>query len=200
MSDDRTTNAPVAPDHREQPGRYQRSPAGMAGALLVTLLVIFAFVAFRACNRTGLEVSSQRVDYLAQIGFAQQAGDHLVYPASLPRGWYATHMSVSPGHPDGLELSVLTPDDRYAGLVQSPDSVSALLIRYVDTNPAQVGTVRVPGAVDGTVERWDVWTDSGGDTALVARHHGATLLVFGSASRSELEQFTASLTTARLTR
>ena len=70
---------------REKPGRYQRSPAGMVGALIVTLLVISAFVAFRALNRTDLDVKPERVDYLAQVRFAQQDAQggtsDLVYPA-----------------------------------------------------------------------------------------------------------------------
>jgi hypothetical protein len=180
-----------------QPGRYQRSTSGMVGALLVTLLVILAFVGFRACNRTDLVVKPQHVDYVAQVGYAQQAGGRdLVYPASLPSGWYATQLTVDPGKPSDLSLSMLTQDGAYAGLVQSPESGPALLARYVDANPTGGGSVRLPDAVDGTVTRWDVWTDSGGDTALVARHHGSTLLVFGSASRSQLERLATSLTTA----
>ena len=54
-------------------GRYNRSPAGMVGALLVTLLVIGAFVAFRAFNRTDLDVNPERIDYLA--------GDVTIEPA-----------------------------------------------------------------------------------------------------------------------
>ena len=57
----------------EQPGRYQRSTSGMVGALLVTLLAILAFVAFRACNRTDLEVKPDHVDYLAQVGLRPAA-------------------------------------------------------------------------------------------------------------------------------
>ena len=68
----------------QQPGRYQRSTSGMVGALLVTLLVILAFVAFRALNRSNLDVKPERVDYLAQVRYAQQAGSEVVYPARLP--------------------------------------------------------------------------------------------------------------------
>lgn len=169
----------------------------MVGALLVTLLVILAFVGFRACNRTNLDVKPEHVDYLLQIGYAQQAGaDDLVYPASLPAGWYATQLTVDAGKPSELALSLLTQDGAYAGLVQSAESGPALLARYVDANPSGGRPVHVSGAVDGTVPRWDLWTDAGGDTALVARHRGATLLVFGSASKAQLEQLAASLTTA----
>jgi Protein of unknown function (DUF4245) len=183
-----------------QPGRYQRSTSGMVGALLVTLLVIGAFVAFRACNRTDLEVQPDHVDYLAQVGFAQQAGDRVVYPASLPAGWFATQLTVDGGPPTNLQLSMLTGQDEYVGFVQSPDSAPVLLTRYVDAAPVSGGPTDVPGAMDGAVTRWDLWTDDGGDTALVARHAGETLLVFGTASEGQLEQLAGTLTTARLAR
>jgi hypothetical protein len=181
-----------------QPGRYQRSSSGMVGALLVTLLLIGAFVAFRACNRTDLQVQPDHVDYLAQVGFAQQAGDHVVYPAALPSGWYATQLTVEQGRPTELLLSMLTGDDQYVGFVQSPDSTPALLTQYVDASPTSAPPVDVPGAVDGAVTRWDVWTDTGGDTALVARHGGESLLVFGTVSQALLEQLAGSLTTAAI--
>jgi uncharacterized protein DUF4245 len=181
-----------------QPGRYQRSSSGMAGALLVTLLVIGAYVAFRACNRTDLQVQPDHVDYLAQVGFAQQAGDQIVYPAALPGGWFATQLTVDQGRPTELLLSMLTQDHQYVGFVQSPDSTPALLTQYVDASPTSAAPVDVPGAVDGTVTTWDVWTDSGGDTALVARHGGESLLVFGTVSQAQLEQLAGSLTTAAI--
>jgi len=181
-----------------QPGRYQRTSSGMVGALLATLLVIGAFVAFRACNRTDLQVDPDHVDYLAQVAFAQEAGDHVVYPASLPSGWYATQLTVDTGRPTGLQLSMLTGDDDYVGLVQSPDAAPVLLTRYVDPAPSSGDPVEVPGAGDGTATRWDVWTDDGGDTALVSRRGGETLLVFGTAPQAQLEELAGSLTTASI--
>jgi len=178
------------------PGRYQRSSSGMVGALLMSLLVVGAYVGFRACTRTDLQVEPDHVDYLAQVAFAQQAGDHVVYPASLPTGWYATQITVDSGKPTDLQLSLLTGDQQYVGFVQSPDSAPALLTRYVDPTPTSRDAVDIASAVDGSVTHWDVWTDSGGDTALVARQRGETLLVFGTASQSELEQLTGTLTAA----
>ena len=58
----------------EQGGRYQRSFAGMIGALLITLVVIGAFVAFRALNRDELERRPEAVDYLETVGFVQEPG------------------------------------------------------------------------------------------------------------------------------
>jgi hypothetical protein len=54
-------------------------------------------------------------------------------------------------------------------------------------------------SVSGSVEsQWTVWTDSGGDTALAAEHGQDSLLVFGTVSRAQLEQFAGALTTADL--
>jgi len=179
----------------EQPGRYQRSTSGMVGALLVTLLAIFAFVTFRACSRTDLEVKPQHVDYLAQVGFAQRAGAELVYPASLPSGWYATNVDFAGGKRPTLGISFLTEAEEYASMRQSPLSAPELLTTYVDSDP----TAGAPVTLDsGIVRRWDTWTDSGGDTALVARRRGETLMVFGSASQADLETLAASLTDAPL--
>lgn len=179
----------------------RRSLSGMVGAMLVTLLVLAAFIGFRALNRTNLSVTPQHVNYLAQVRYAQQAGSKVVYPSSLPAGWYATQVTVTPGTPTGLELSMLTPDSRYAGFVDSPQPLPEVLSTYVDSQAQPGPTVRVPGSV---ATRWATWTDGGGDTALAAtRGHGATaatLLVFGTVTRGQLERLAAALTTAAVHR
>jgi hypothetical protein len=182
----------------ERPGRYQRSPAGMVGALLVTVLVILAFVAFRALNRSDLDVRPAHVDYLAQVRFAQgdtrSGRSELVYPARLPTGWYATHVSFSDGGAEPvIELSMLTGGDQYVGFVQSPETVSELLTTYVDPHPQARTVTSVEGSI---APRWQTWTDSGGDTALAAQHGQDALLVFGTVSRDQLAQLAGSLTTA----
>jgi hypothetical protein len=183
----------------EQPGRYQRSTSGMVGALIVTLLVIMAFVAFRGFNRSDLDVKPERIDYLAQVHYAQQAGSRPVYPARLPDGWYATQVTFSPGDRFELELSMLTADGEYVGFVESPASPPELLTTYVDPHPESGGPVTVAGSV---ADGWEAWTDSGGDNALVARRgHGGSeesLLVFGTVSRAQLEELAGSLTTDRV--
>jgi uncharacterized protein DUF4245 len=171
----------------------------MVGALLVTVLVILAFVAFRALNRSDLDVKPERIDYLAQVGFAQQdsstARPELVYPASLPSGWYATNVSFSSSGAAEVELSMLTGDGQYVGFVQSPASVPELLSTYVDPHPQGGSPAHVSGSV---ASHWAVWSDSGGDTALAAEHGQDSLLVFGTVSRDQLEELAAALTTARV--
>jgi hypothetical protein len=175
----------------EQPGRYQRSPSGMVGALLVTVLVILAFVVFRALIRSDPEVKPDHVDYSAEVRFAQQSGADLVYPASLPSGWYATNVDYTRGKPPTLGISMLTASNEYAGFEQSPASAAELLTTYVDPNPTAGAPVTL---ASGIVRHWDTWTDSGGDTALVAPWHHQTLMVFGSAKQPELETLASSLT------
>jgi hypothetical protein len=181
----------------EKPGRYERSSSGMVGALIVTLLVILGFVAFRALNRADVDVQPDRVDYLAQVGYAQRSGAELVYPSSLPTGWFATNLDLSLGSKPELRLSMLTGDGKdgeYVGFVQSPVPVPELLTTYVDAEPTAGPDV----TTSGVVTQWQTWTDSGGDTALVADWHGSSLMVFGGASQAELEQLAGSLTTRSL--
>ena len=182
----------------ERPGRYERSTSGMVGALIVTVLVILGVVAFRACNTTDPEVRPQHVDYLSQVRYAQRTGAELVYPSSLPAGWFATKIDLSLGSKPELTLSMLTDsgsDGQYVGFLQSPVPVPELLTTYVDPSPTSGPDVETPG---GVVTHWQTWTDAGGDTALVARWHGRSLMVFGGASQGELEQLAGSLTTRSL--
>jgi hypothetical protein len=179
-----------------QPSRYQRSTSGMVGALLLTLLFVIGFVLFRGCNRANPDVRPDHIDYRAQVGFAQQAGAALVYPSRLPTGWFATRVDYEPGARPELGISFLTPDQsQYVGIRQSPRNIPELLATYVNAQPTAGPSVTVDG---GVVGRWATWTDSSGDTALTARWHHESLLVFGTVARADLEQLAASLTDAPL--
>jgi len=165
----------------------------MVGALLLTFLFVIGFVLFRGCNRTSPDVHPDHIDYRAQVGFAQRSGATLVYPARLPNGWYATRLDYEAGSRPELGISMLTPDQHYVGVRQSPRDIAELLATYVDPQPSAGPAVTVDG---GIVRRWDTWTDAGGDTALSARWHSQSLLVFGTVSRADLEQLAATLTDA----
>jgi Protein of unknown function (DUF4245) len=177
----------------EQPSRYDRSTSGMVGALLLTTLFVIGVVVLRGCNRTNPDVRPDHIDYRAQIGFAQRAGATLVYPARLPSGWYATRLDYEPGDRPELGISMLTADQQYVGIRESPRDVPELLAAYVDPQPSAGPSVTVDG---GIVRRWRTWTDDGGDTALSARWHRQSLLVFGTVSLADLEQLASTLTVA----
>ncbi|MGC4109568.1 MAG: DUF4245 family protein [Nocardioides sp.] len=89
------------------------------------------------------------------------AGSDVVYPAQLPDGWCATRVTVSPGSPSELELSMLTPDSQYVGFVESPEPVSQLLGTYVDKDAHEGPTITISGSV---ADRWDTWTRQIGGT------------------------------------
>jgi uncharacterized protein DUF4245 len=172
-----------------QAGRYQRSPAGMVGAMLVLVAVVVGFVVFRDVNRADPADPVRAVDYGRDADFArEQASFDLVAPPSLPDGWRATTVEYVPGPDDRWHLGILTGQDRYVGLEQSADSVATMVETHVDPD----ATKGAPVLVDGV--RWSSYTDSGGDRALVLRTGGTTTLVVGhEVPQADLVTFAASL-------
>lgn len=173
----------------EQPGRYQRSASGMVGAMLVLLLLIAAFVGFRALNREELAIEPERVDYREAVGFAQDAGWSVVYPRSVPDGWRAT--SIDSQREEDWGIGFLTPDG-FVGVRQSAASVEQLLETYVDEEAVAEGPVRL----DSELARvWESYSDAGGDLAFAAEVDGRRVLVYGSARATDLRTLAEALTT-----
>ncbi len=173
----------------EQPGRYQRSASGMVGAMVVLLLVVGAFVGFRALNREELEVAPERIDYLEAVGFAQESDWTVVYPPSVPGDWKATTVESQPGRAWGIGF--LTPDG-FAGLHQSDESSADLLETYVDEETTELDPVDIDGA------SWEVHEDADGDRGYVGEVEGVRVLVYGSAPSAVLQDLAGSLTTEPL--
>ena len=121
----------------EQPGRYQRSAAGMVGALLVTVIAIGAFVAFRAVNRNDLDVEPETVDYLESVTNLQDSGREVAYPPTLPAGWRATSLDVVPGDRPAWGLGMLTDDGAFVGVRQEDEDADDLVETYVDKDAAE---------------------------------------------------------------
>jgi hypothetical protein len=165
--------------------------AGMIGAMLVVVAVIVGFVIFRSAFRNDVEVHPDAVDYLASVALAEDAGIDVVYPASLPPGWTATSVDLRGGDRPEWGLGVLTASGSFVGLHQTDRSVDELLDTYVDKEvaagaPAAVATRVAPS--------WETWSDDGGDRGYTAEVGGDTVLVYGSASAEEIEQFMDLLT------
>ncbi len=178
----------------EQGGRYQRSFSGMIGAMLVVVVLIVAFVLFRAVNRNDASVDPERVDYLATVrGVAEGGGDPVPYPPSLPGGWFATDASF--GQDGGWRLSLLTDEDEFVGVRQSraAGSVDDLVATYVDEAADEGEPVILDSPLAGS---WRTFTDDGGDYAVVAETDGSIVLVVGTAPDEEIRDLAASLTTA----
>jgi hypothetical protein len=164
--------------------------------MVVTLLVIGAFVAFRALNRDDLEVSPESVDYLEQAGLAQDAGLEVVYPRDLPDGWQATNVEVVPGERPVWAVSLLTDDQRYVGVRQEDDQLDDLLATYVDEAAEARPDVRVEGSV---AQEWQVFADDGGDLAYATELGDSVVMVYGSAGEEDLRLVLERLTTEPVT-
>ena len=102
---------------------------------------------------------------------------------------------MTPGQPPGFGLTLLTADEKFLGVRQENDSVDDLLEEYVVENTDEGDPFEVSGSVAST---WDTYSDTGGDLAYVAEVDDLTMLVYGSASRADIEKLVESLTTRPL--
>jgi len=162
----------------------------MAGAMIVTILVIIAFVAFRALNRDELVVEPTSVDYLETVHALQEGNDlKPAYPVTLPKGWIATRAVFSA---DNLawELDVLTDQKKYIGVRQAVMPDKDLIKKYVDEKGQRASEVTLADAVTPT---WQSWTVDGDDSAYTTELDGEHLLVFGAAGDKTVKAFAASL-------
>lgn len=179
----------------ESAGRYQRSMGGMVGALVVTIGVIIAFVVFRAITRDDLEVDREAVDYLVVVEGLQES-DLLdpVYPPTLPKGWKAVEATF-----DAKDLTWsldLNPDEgEFVGVVQSKLKLDDLLETHVDESAAEGDPVTLDSPL---AKKWKSFSDEGGDHAVAAKVKGFTVLVFGTMSEDEIEEFASSLVSRKL--
>jgi hypothetical protein len=163
--------------------------------MVVTVVAVVGLVVLRSALSTDIEVKPEDVDYLAKVEQAQAAGMRPVYPPSLPVGWQATGAEVTPGQRPGFGLTMLTAEQRFVGIRQRSDSADDLLEEYVADDTDEGAPYQAAGSVAPT---WETYSDSGGDLAYVAEVGGQTVLVYGSAGRSEIEQLVGSLTTRPL--
>ncbi len=172
----------------ERPGRYQRSTSGMIGSMIVLVLVVALFVAFRAVNRTQPDATVDAVDYTRPAEYArEQARFPVLAPAELPEGWRATSVRFDTGRDQAWHVGFLTEADRYVGLEQADESAADLVEEYVDED----ATEGDPVVIDG--DEWASWTDEGGDTALVRETDEVTTLVVGTVDEETLVQFVHTL-------
>jgi LCP family protein required for cell wall assembly len=128
-------------------GRYQRSIAGGVGSLIVLVVVVLAFVAFRAVFRDNDAVDVEPVDYLAVVAPAQEAGIQVVYPPSLPEGWTPTSVDFVPGARPAFGVGMLTDDDVFVGVRQADEELTTLLETYVE-GPKEPLNILVMGSDD----------------------------------------------------
>ncbi len=170
----------------EKPGRYQRSTNGLVGAMIVTLLAIGLFVVIRSLVRVDLEVEPEPVDFAAAADAVRGAGFDVLAPAALPTGWRATAIDVQQTDPPLWGMSILTDKDTFVGLRQEDGSVGDLVDVNIDKDAVEGEPLSLDSAVGDT---WQTWTDEGGDTGYSIAYGDQTVLVYGSASPEDLQEF-----------
>lgn len=154
--------------------------------VMVVAIVVIFWIGNLLLGRDADPVST--VDYKTPLGQARTAASYpLLAPAELPAGWRATTVSFEPGPQGRWHLGVLTDKDKYVGLEQSPLSERQIIEQFSPDTTARGRTT-----VDGTA--WALRTSTAGETTLVRRAGGATVLVTGRAPRAVIEQYAASLT------
>jgi hypothetical protein len=160
----------------------------MVGAMIVLVLVVALFVAFRAINRTQPENTVDAVDYSRPAEFArEQARFPLLAPAELPEGWRATSVRFTNGRDQAWHVGFLTGSDQYVGLEQADAPAENLVEEHVDENATEGSPVTIDG------DEWQSWTDEGGDTALVRETDAVTTLVVGTVDQETLVEFVHTL-------
>lgn len=183
------------PPPGQSAGRYPRSARGMIGAMLAVVLGVVAYVGIGSLLSDNRATPVPTVGYSGWAKSGREDGKLLVLtPSPMPRGWRATSAGYTPGMDPRWHLGMLTGSGRYVGLEERWAPPGPMVREYVDPHATRHGTARVGGRT------WQVWTDHGGDYALVssrpsrARHHRETVLVVGDAPPAAIRSFAASLT------
>jgi len=175
----------------QQPSRYTRSFGGMTGALVVTVLFVLAFVAWRGLFRGGDDDAVQVVDWQESVELAEGAGLSVVHPRELPAGWTATSVDLAATGDPRWGLGVLTDDGDFIGIRQQDASVDELVEQYVDEKADAGDDASVTSEITDT---WQTWSDDGGDHGFSTELGDEALLVYGSAPVSDLEAYLGLLT------
>jgi hypothetical protein len=180
------------PPVRERPGGYQRSSNGLAGAMIATVVLVLAFVGFRALTRDNEATQVPSVDWKISMKAGRSDGKlQVLAPSALPSGWRATSASYTPGAEPAWQLGLLTSKGKYVGVYESRATVSSLVDAHVNGDATEGKQVSIGGS------SWRVYTGSKGDYALARTVENAgdseAQLVVGTAPDSTIRDFTASL-------
>lgn len=163
--------------------------------MVVLVVAVLAFVLFRGTFRDNQGVEPQPVEYLSVVAALQESGREVAYPPTLPEGWVATSVVAERGERPTWGLGILTDDERFVGIRQADVDAEDLLRTHVDEAVEPAEPLRVPGAL---ATDWEGYADDGGDTAYVTTVSTGsgeeTLVVYGSATKADLEAVIGLLT------
>lgn len=158
--------------------------ADIVRSMVVIALIILAVYGIGKFFTTDGGDPVKPVDYARVVEQARPAADFpLAAPETLPTKWRANSARFQT---NAWHLGVLTDDDEYIGLEQVSTGPKATIRRFAQGSTAD-GTVEIDGRT------WDVRTGPDGRTTLVRTEDGITTLVNGTAPRSVVEDYVASL-------
>lgn len=149
-----------------KPGRYNRSVGGLVGSMIVLVVAVIAFVAFRGAVRADPEMEVESFDYVASVRAAQDAGFPAAYPTALADGWQATPGGFGRGDVPEFSLNFLTDTDGYVGIKVAADGAGAVLTRVLGEQYESEPEVEVANSDDLLGGTWDAYSE-GDDTAIV---------------------------------
>lgn len=184
------TTTPPPPDLPAERGQRGNPALGdivrTVAVLAVVVLALFALA--RLLFFQPVE-PARAVDYRAPLAQARKVAPFdVLAPARLPARWRATTVTYEPGPKGRWHLGVLTDDEDYVGLEQSPVAAATLLRRFSPDTRAD-GTAQIGG------KTWMQRTSDDGETTYLRTLGDATVLITGRATPAQLRAYAASLTT-----
>lgn len=173
----------------ETRGGYRQSFGGIVGALIAVFAVIGFVWALGWFQHRPVANPTPTVHYRAALSAArQQAPFHVLAPEPVPAGWRATSVDYTGvGRDVAWHLGFLTAANQYVGLEQG-NGPAAKFVAHKTTATRTGPTVRLDD------QTWTTMTSANGhERALVRRATGETVVVTGTATWQQLEEFARDL-------
>ncbi|MBA3523508.1 MAG: DUF4245 domain-containing protein [Geodermatophilaceae bacterium] len=182
------TTAAEPPQGRESPSRRNPSALDLLRSLLpLTLLILLVVWLYSPDDPAAVTA----IDPAPELAYAATLVDFDVLAAEgLPSGWRPTSAALTPSTAKGphtVRVGYVTPQERFAQVVQSDRPRSDLLDDVLGPDVTGVGPVDIAGVV------WDGLRTADRETALVRQEGTATVVVTGSAPLDVLTGLAGSL-------
>lgn len=194
--------------------RYPRTFGGLIASMVVLVVIVVPVVLIghwwgdarrdEGNKEIGLGKTVNGVvpaDWASTVRTVQKAeGEqgvdiHVVYPRSLPSGWYAnTDPGFDPGKHPTWTMNFTDGKSGYVGIQQGPGRARDLAKKELGGTPSSGAAVTLDGGLGG---RWTPWTGTDGDHGYSRSFQGSTLIVWGPRD-ADVRQFLALLTTRPL--
>lgn len=154
-----------------------------------SMLAVFACIALGWAALVPRPAQPVRtVDFAPVVAEARARGAvPVVAPSGLPPGWKATSAALDRNGPGSVHIGFVTPSEEYAEVEQSAEALESFTSRVLGSGSSPRETATFDG------HTWQMREVRGGDRALVRGDGGASVIVRGSASWSELGQLVDSL-------